>query len=150
MGETNEETRVKVSAAVALGMYPILCVGETARTHEGDYFAFIKEELRAGFAEVAVAKVSRVTVAYEPIWAIGAATAMDPRDMHEMAIFIRKSLVELYGEKAMAVRILYGGAIGAENAVAMLTHGDIAGLLVGRASADPVKLTELARSIKQL
>lgn len=150
MGETDDDTRKKVAAAIALSVSPILCIGEKERTPEADYFAIIKEQLKAGFADVPAAKIPRVTIAYEPIWAIGAAAAMNPRDMHEMAIFIRKTLVELYGEKGMSVRILYGGSIDSENAAAMLTLGDVGGLLVGRASADAAKLTALVKAIKHL
>jgi triosephosphate isomerase (TIM) len=148
MGETNDDTRTKVAAAVASSLSPVLCVGEIARTQDGEHFSMIKEQLKAGFADVLVAKVPRVTIAYEPVWAIGASTAMSPRDMHEMAIFIRKTIVGLYGEKGMAVKILYGGSIDDTNAVAMLHDGDVVGLLVGRASADPEKLAALVKAIK--
>jgi triosephosphate isomerase len=148
LGETNDDTRKKVAAAIALGLAPILCIGELARTSEGNYFDFIKDQLKAGFADVLVAKIPRVTIAYEPVWAIGAATAMSPRDMHEMAIFIRKTIVGLYGEKGMAVKILYGGSIDETNAAAMLTHGDVVGLLVGRASTEPEKLAALVKAVK--
>jgi triosephosphate isomerase len=147
-GETNDDTRKKVAAALSLLLYPILCVGEAVRTHEGEHFDFIKDQLKAGFADVPAAKIPRVTIAYEPVWAIGATAAMSPRDMHEMAIFIRKTIVGLYGEKGMAVKILYGGSIDETNAPGMLMHGDVGGLLVGRASADLEKFTALVRAIK--
>ncbi|HUO55826.1 MAG TPA: triose-phosphate isomerase [Candidatus Paceibacterota bacterium] len=150
MGESNEDTRKKVAAALSLNIVPILCVGEKARGYEGEHLIFIKEQLRAGFSDVAPGKVARVIVAYEPIWAIGAEEAMNPRDMHEMAIFIRKTLVELCSEKAMGVRILYGGSIDEGNAVAMIRQGDVAGLLVGRASARKEKITQLIRAIKEV
>lgn len=150
MGESNDDTRQKVAAAVALSLSPILCVGETLRTQDGEHFNLIKEQLKAGFADVLVAKIPRVTIAYEPVWAIGATVAMSPRDMHEMAIFIRKTIVGLYGEKGMAVKILYGGSIDDTNAAAMLKDGDVAGLLVGRASADPEKLSALVKAIKNV
>ena len=89
MGETNEDTGKKVSAALALKMTPVLCVGETKRGAGGEHFDFVRAQLRAGFAGVDAAQAARVAVAYEPIWAIGAQAAMSPRDMHEMAIFIR-------------------------------------------------------------
>jgi triosephosphate isomerase len=148
MGESNDDTRKKVAAAIALGMSPILCVGELVRTQDGEHFDFIKNQLKAGFADVLLAKISRVTIAYEPVWAIGAASSMSPRDMHEMAIFIRKTIVGLYGEKGMAVKILYGGSIDETNASAMLAHGDVVGLLVGRASTEPVKLAALVKVMK--
>ena len=150
MGEINDDTRKKVAAALSFSLLPILCIGETTRTHEGEYLDVVKNQLKIGLADVLVAKLPRVTIAYEPVWAIGADVAMSPHDMHGMAIFIRKTLVELYGEKGMTVKILYGGAIDGTNASDMLMHGDVAGLLVGRASADPEKLTALVRSIKNL
>jgi triosephosphate isomerase len=149
MGETNEDTQVKVSAALALSLAPILCVGENTRKPDGEHFEFIKEQLKTGFASVLSAKISRVTIAYEPIWAIGASAAMNPRDMHEMAIFIRKTIVGLYGEKGMAVKILYGGSIDETNAAAMLREGDVAGLLVGRSSTSPATLTALVEAMKR-
>ena len=148
MGESNDDTRKKIAAGVALGLSPILCVGELTRTTDGEHFEFIKAQLKAGFADVLVAKIPKVTIAYEPVWAIGASTAMSPRDMHEMAIFIRKTIVGLYGEKGMAVKILYGGSIDATNAPAMLTQGDVVGLLVGRASTDVASLTALVKAMK--
>ena len=70
--------------------------------------------------------------------------------MHEMAIFIRKTVVGLYGEKGMSVKILYGGSVDETNAGEMLLHGDVAGLLVGRASADADKLSALVKTIKNI
>lgn len=150
IGESNEDTQKKVIAAITRSLAPILCVGEKTRSHAGEHFEFIKEQLKAGFADVPLSKIPRVTIAYEPVWAIGASTAMGPRDMHEMAIFIRKTIVGFYGEKGMAVKILYGGSVDATNAGAMLTHGDVAGLLVGRASADVASFASLVQAIKNV
>lgn len=150
MGESNDDTKKKTIAALALGITPILCVGEKERSREGEHLTFVKDQLRAGFADMPPTKIARMIVAYEPVWAIGAEEAMNPREMHEMAIFIRKTLVELCGEKAMAIKILYGGSIDEGNAAAMLQQGDVAGLLVGRASANIEKLTGLVRAIKNV
>ena len=150
MGETNDDTRTQVAAALALSMTPILCVGEKERTPASVYFDFIKEQIKVGLSEVKAPKLSRIVIAYEPVWAIGATKPMSSRDMHEMAIFIRKTVVGLFGEKGMLVKILYGGSIDALSAPDMLLHGDIAGLLVGRASTTPQAMTELIRSIKSI
>jgi triosephosphate isomerase len=149
-GETNDDTRKKVTEALALKLTPILCVGEAQRNQQGEHFAFVKEQLRAGFSEVAPSALSRVVVAYEPVWAIGAVNAMEPRQMHEMAIFIRKSIVEAYGEKGHSVKILYGGAVDAENAGTMLTEGDVVGLLVGRVSTDALAFKNLLTTIQKI
>lgn len=145
-GETNEDVRAKVHAAIAANLTPILCIGERTRNASGDYFTEVREQLYHGLKDVSIPKLSKVVIAYEPIWAIGASEAMTPQDMHEMSIYIRKSLVEKYGE-GHAVTILYGGSIDAENAPAMLKEGDVKGLLVGRASADRDKVTALIGAI---
>lgn len=151
MGETDEETGVKVAAALAIKMTPILCVGEKERRGDsGEQFEVVRAQLRAGFSAVESAQVGRIIVAYEPVWAIGKAAAMEPRDMHEMAIFIRKTLVDLKGAAGMNIKILYGGSIDADNAALMLQNGDVVGLLVGRASVDAEKLSALLQSIEMV
>ncbi len=147
MGETNDDTRAKVKAALSLKMTPILCVGETRRSGSGDYFPFIKDQLRTGLADVTSGNLSKILIAYEPVWAIGAGAAMSPRDMHEMAIFIRKTIVEALGEKGRTMKILYGGSIDESNAADMIKNGDVQGLLVGRASTDPEKITALIKAV---
>lgn len=143
IGETDDEVRAKVRAAIAEKMIPILCVGEKQRGTDGSYFTLIREQLRVGLADVPSNKLTSVIIAYEPVWAIGAAKSMSARDMHEMAIYIRKSIVELYGQAGMSMRILYGGAIDETNAAEMMEYGDVSGLLIGRASADAKKLSSI-------
>jgi triosephosphate isomerase (TIM) len=147
MGETNEETRAKVNAALAQKLMPIFCIGEHKRSGSGEHFLFVKEQLRAGLQDVVPANLGKIIIAYEPVWAIGASTAMSPQQMHEMAIFIRKSLVGSHGEKAMKIKILYGGSIDETNARDMVVEGDVQGLLVGRASTDPERFTVLVKSL---
>ena len=145
MGETDDDVRRKVSATLDAGLTPILCVGERTRTANAEHFNFVREQLRAGLANVDK-RIAKVIVAYEPIWAIGATAAMRPHDMHEMSIFIRKSVVEKFGEAGHSIKILYGGSVDGKNAGTMLTHGDVKGLLVGRASVDIQAFTELLRA----
>ena len=146
-GETNEDTRAKVSAALALKMKPILCIGETTRTSSGNHFNFVSDQLKAGFAEVPATKISEVIVAYEPVWAIGGENTMSPRDMHEMAIFIRKTVVDMHGQKGISVRTLYGGSANEENSKVMLREGDVDGLLVGHVSTDATRFAALLRTM---
>jgi len=143
IGETNEEVGKKVAALLEAKMTPILCIGEQERTPAGEHFLFVKEQLRTGLHGVSPAKIGKVIIAYEPVWAIGAAHPMSPRDMHEMSIFIRKMMVEKYGDLGMNNTVLYGGAVDAASAPAMLRDGDVKGLLVGRASVDARTFTEL-------
>ncbi len=149
MGETNDDARRKVASALALKMTPILCVGEVTRSASGEHYQYIKDQLRIALMDVSAQKISHIIVAYEPVWAIGASHAMSPRDMHEMAIFIRKSIVETHGKEGMQVTILYGGSVDETNAAAMLSGGDVSGFLVGRASVDATKFSELMKSLSK-
>ena len=148
LGETNEDTRKKVALALREKLTPILCVGELRREHTGEHFTFIKEQLRQGLADAPVSQLSRVLIAYEPVWAIGGFAAMEPVSMHEMSIFVRKSVVEARGEKGHGLKVLYGGAVDAENARDMLRGGDVAGLLVGRVSAEAQKFAALLQAVQ--
>lgn len=147
MGETNDDCRRKIVAALANKITPILCVGETSRDHSGAHFQFIKEQLKIALMDVSPQKVAQVVIAYEPVWAIGATAAMPPRDMHEMTIFIRKSIVETHGKDGMHMKILYGGSVDETNALGMLRDGEVAGFLVGRASVESAKFSALIHSL---
>ncbi len=139
-GEKNEDVRKKMSMALKLGITPILCIGETSRSGSGEHFTFVAEQLKTGLADVPKNLLKKVLIAYEPVWAIGGSSAMTARDMHEMAIFIRKTIVTHHGDVGMQMRILYGGSIDETNAADMRMNGDVEGLLVGRASADTRKI----------
>lgn len=149
-GETNEDVKKKLLFALDLKMTPVLCVGETKRTQEGEHYTFVRSQLTSVLREVAPAKVPQILIAYEPVWAIGKDKPMNPREMHEMAIFIRKVIVEMHGQGAMNMKILYGGAIDETNAGLMLREGDVNGLLVGRASADPVRFPALLEAVASI
>lgn len=149
VGETNEEVGKKVGALLEAKMTPILCIGEKERTPMGEHFIFVKEQLRTGLQYVSPAHIGKIVIAYEPVWAIGAAQPMAPRDMHEMSIFIRKAVVEKYGDLGMHIVILYGGTVDASNATAMLRDGDVRGFLVGRASVDAKGFAELLSTASQ-
>lgn len=149
-GETDEDAKKKVLAAIEARVTPILCVGETRRTQDGEHYTFVRNQLTAALRDVPPAKISSVVIAYEPVWAIGAERPMSPREMHEMAIFIRKTIVEMHGQAGMNARILYGGAIDETNAAQMLTEGDVSGLLIGRASVEPARFKALIETVSEL
>ncbi len=146
-GESNETAGQVIVAAIASGLTPILCVGERERSASGEHFSFVKEQLRAAFADVEPNKLTKVLVAYEPVWAIGGEKAMNPRDMHEMTIFIRKTIVGLKGEAGMNIKILYGGATTESNALPMLQESGVQGLLVGHVSIEVQRFEALINSI---
>lgn len=146
-GETSEEAGKVVVAALVSGMTPILCVGERARSQNGEHFDVVKEQLRAGFADVESGKVTKVLVAYEPVWAIGGEKTMSPRDMHEITIFIRKTIMGVKGETGMNIKILYGGSANESNALPMLQESGAQGFIVGHVSIDASRFNALINSI---
>lgn len=149
MGESDEDVRKKIASALTLKMTPVLCIGEKTRDASGEHFDFVKKQLKVALADVPATKLGKVIIAYEPVWAIGTDTMMSPHDMHEMTIFIRKILFEIYGKPGMKAVILYGGSIDETNAPTMLREGDVQGLLVGRASADARRFTLLLTAIEK-
>ncbi|HET8581376.1 MAG TPA: triose-phosphate isomerase [Candidatus Paceibacterota bacterium] len=147
MGETDEDTRKKVAAALAAGLKPILCVGEKHRDSEGEYLAGFSAQLMTGLADVPASKLKAVSIAYEPVWAIGGEKPMSPNLMHETSLYIRKVLSERFGKAALSVPILYGGSITEQTAREMMTEGEVQGLLVGHVSVDPVRFATLLKSL---
>ena len=135
--ETDEALARKVPAALAAGLEPILCVGESEEARDADQTKGVLErQLQADLAAVESAKLAEVVVAYEPIWAIGTGRTATPEQAQEACAFIRDVLRER-GAVADEVRILYGGSVKPANAAELLAQPDIDGALVGGASLDP-------------
>lgn len=148
LGESDEEVGQQVVAALALKLVPIVCVGEKERSaNTAEYYDVVRRQLRAAFLGVEPAQITKAIVAYEPVWAIGKTEAMSPHAMHEMAIYIRKTLVDMKGQGAMSIRILYGGSIDETNASLMLEQGDVYGFLVGRVGEDPARIGPLLQAL---
>lgn len=137
-GESDAMVNAQVLAAHAAGLRAIVCIGERERDPSGGHFALIEGQLREALRNFPKSAASKLVVAYEPVWAIGksAAEAMKPAELREMAIFIRKTLADLLERSAaLRVPVLYGGSVEPENAASLLVEGDVAGFLVGHASA---------------
>ncbi|MGY6636486.1 MAG: triose-phosphate isomerase [Erythrobacter sp.] len=138
-GESNALVRAKTEAALNAGLKIILCCGENAATRaEGKAVDFVRRQLKASLpasaAELADAS-DRITIAYEPIWAIGTGNTATLEDIAEMHNAIRALLVDLFGdEQGGDMRILYGGSVKPENAGEILRVADVGGALVGGAS----------------
>ena len=136
-GESDEALARKVPAALAAGLEPILCVGESEEARDaGQTEAVLERQLQADLAAVEPSELARVVVAYEPIWAIGTGRTATPEQAQEACAFIRDVLRER-GSEADAVRILYGGSVKPANAAELLALPDVDGALVGGASLDP-------------
>ena len=139
-GETDETCALKLRAALAAGLEPMLCVGETLDERErGSARAVVLRQLARAADALTREESARLTVAYEPVWAIGTGRSAEPGDAQEMHAAIREILATLSSpETARATRILYGGSVKPDNATVLLGQSDVDGALVGGASLDPI------------
>jgi triosephosphate isomerase len=136
-GETDEALARKVPAALAAGLEPILCVGESEEARDADQTkAVLERQLEADLAAVDSIHLAKVVIAYEPIWAIGTGRTATPEQAQEACAFIR-DVVRERGAEADRLRILYGGSVKPANAAELMAQPDIDGALVGGASLDP-------------
>ncbi len=134
--ETDEALARKVPAALAAGLEPILCVGESEEARDaGQTDGVLERQLHADLAGVEPVRLAEVVIAYEPIWAIGTGRTATPEQAQETIAYIRDVLRQ-QGAEADAVRILYGGSVKPGNAAELLSQPDIDGALVGGASLD--------------
>lgn len=129
-GETDALVRKKAEAALAAGLVPIVCVGETrAERASGRVAAIVGGQVRNSVPDNA-----GIVVAYEPVWAIGGDSTPTAPEIAEVHRLIRETLSERFGDQANAIRILYGGSVGPKNAAEIFTTEGVDGALVGRAS----------------
>jgi triosephosphate isomerase len=136
-GETDEALARKVPAALAAGLEPILCVGESEEARDaGQTEAVLERQLQADLAAVDGDALGGIVVAYEPIWAIGTGRTATPEQAQEAILFIRDTL-RMRSGAGDSVRILYGGSVKPDNAAELLSQPDVDGALVGGASLDP-------------
>jgi triosephosphate isomerase (TIM) len=143
--ETDDLVNAKVKAASKHGISPILCIGEKLEVREsGTHVEYTTDQLIAGLKGLKTDLVSKVVVAYEPVWAIGTGRVATPADAQEVCGAIRARLAEKYGQEiAEAVRILYGGSVKSGNIGDLVKQDDIDGALVGGSSLDADEYTKL-------
>lgn len=153
LGETDEMISKKVSASIQANIITILCIGERERDHHGNYLSFLKHQIMSGLSGVQKKNLFQIVIAYEPVWAIGKSEseALTGSGMHEMTIFIRKILSDMYGRDNVSnIPILYGGSVSPNNAGNIVSEGYVDGLLVGRQSLDPALFTEILKIVDSL
>lgn len=141
-GETDEQVREKVLAAVDAGLTPIVCVGETADQRTGGQETEVVGWQLAGSLPKPFAGV----VAYEPVWAIGTGKNATDQDVATMHAFIRDELVRQFGEAGNDIRILYGGSVRPANAASLLAVPHVGGALIGGASLKAEDFLAIARA----
>lgn len=143
--ETDESANKKVKAAFNHGLIPILCVGETLEQREnGETASVVEAQVEKGIAGLTEEQISRLVIAYEPIWAIGTGKTATAEDANEVCGIVRKKVAALYNEKAAdELRVQYGGSVKPANIVELMDMEHIDGALVGGASLETESFVKL-------
>jgi triosephosphate isomerase len=152
-GETDEMVAKKAKAALAAGLIPIVCVGETLAENEaGKTDSVVRRQMNAALAGLAAEQAARIIVAYEPVWAIGTGRAAHGPDANRViAGSIRSVFKDLLGEEiAAGARVLYGGSVTPANIAEFLSEPDIDGALVGGASLKPDYVDLVRAALKRV
>ena len=143
--ETDKDIRAKVQAAMRNHLLPVLCVGETALERStNETIDVLHDQLVGGLANITSDELAYLTIAYEPVWAIGTGENAMPKDVKFAVSVIRKQISQLFGAKfAKEVRVLYGGSVNIDNAKSYLEIQGVDGLLIGGASLDAHQFAEI-------
>ncbi|MDO7876840.1 triose-phosphate isomerase [Hymenobacter sp. ASUV-10] len=147
-GEDDELLSQKLKAALAAGLTPIFCIGESLETREADEtFDFLAKQLKDGLFHLSNEEFDKVVIAYEPIWAIGTGRTASSAQAQEVHAFIREQIARAYdAEAAQNTTILYGGSANAQNARELFAQPDVDGGLIGGASLKSRDFTEIIKS----
>ena len=151
--ESDRAVALKVRAALAHGLVPIVCVGESLGQREkGETHAFLAGQVAAAFSGLKPEEASRCVVAYEPLWAIGTGRAATPVEANRtIALSVRGALADAFGESvAQAVRVQYGGSVTVDNIADFMAMPEIDGALVGGASLKPDYVELVRRAARGL
>lgn len=144
-GETDETVNLKLRAVLETEILPVVCVGETLDEREaGDEKTVVSNQVKLAFEGVSAEDAAKVTVAYEPVWAIGTGKTATAEQANQMCYCIRMTLADIYDmETADKVVIQYGGSVKPANATEIMNMEEIDGALVGGASLDPLNFIEI-------
>ncbi|MDR2436500.1 MAG: triose-phosphate isomerase [Endomicrobium sp.] len=148
-GETDDTVNKKTKATLAVGLIPIVCVGETLKEREENVtFKVIEKQIKEGLSGLTAEQSSIIVMAYEPVWAIGTGKTATPNQAQEVHAFARKIYGQIYGDASQKIRILYGGSVNPTNVSELMKQPDIDGGLVGGASLEAESFTKLVRYSK--
>jgi triosephosphate isomerase len=145
-GEGDETTAAKTEAALAYSLRPIVCVGESLEVRDsGDANSYVAAQVTGSLS--GISDLSKVAIAYEPVWAIGTGRAASPEIAQEMASTIRDAVASLYSKEiADQTPILYGGSVNADNAASYAASPDVDGALVGGAALDGAAFSKIVEA----
>jgi triosephosphate isomerase (TIM) len=145
-GEDDALVAAKAAAALKYGLTPIVCIGEGLDIREaGNHVEYNVNQLRGSLAGLSNDQISKVVIAYEPVWAIGTGRVASAADAQEVCGAIRKELAEIASvDVAATVRVLYGGSVNEKNVGELVGQEDVDGALVGGASLDGEKFAQLS------
>ncbi len=146
--ESNAQLAEKVDAALANGLTPIFCCGESLEMREsGDYVGFVKEQLTQSLFHLTTEQFTSIVIAYEPIWAIGTGLTASSQQAQDMHLALRQHVASQYGEEvAQNISILYGGSANAQNAAELFGQPDVDGGLIGGASLKSRDFTTVVKA----
>jgi triosephosphate isomerase (TIM) len=146
-GESDETVNKKIRAALDVGLTPIVCVGEVLQEREaGLTDDVLRRQCLGAFRELSGAQGAKLTIAYEPVWAIGTGKTATPQIAAAAHEVIRKEAANAFGQDVAAgLRILYGGSVKPENATALMSQAQIDGALVGGASLQPKSFAAIVK-----
>lgn len=145
-GETDETVNKRIKAALAHGLIPIMCIGESLdERKKGETIKKVETQITEGLKELAFEEISKIIIAYEPIWAIGTGLTATPDQAEEVHSFIREKLEERYrNEISNYAIIIYGGSVKPSNTFSLLKEKNINGALVGGASLEANSFIQIA------
>jgi triosephosphate isomerase len=146
--ESDRALALKVAAALAAGLVPILCVGETEEERQqGDMERKLRHQVREDLMRVEAERLDQVVIAYEPIWAIGTGQVATPEQAQDAMAFVRALVADRDADQAGRTRVVYGGSVKPDNATELLALPDVDGALVGGASLDPESFAAIVDSV---